>query len=356
MTRLPIYCYCLLLFGGFHPASAHAVRTDAQSVDTMVLLRYERAYGEIAAMLNGADSICLKRAVFLPEWAYVGDDLSYTSYCVCLDTMAIMLRNFITANRLNHIPIGAHIALFEFFVRPYAMNGYKPFDYEFEDCDGGVDFTNTFVTKLMRTHNGQCRSLPLLYKLLANEIEAEAYIAYAPRHTFVRHRDETGKGWINVELTSRNLPRDEFIVETLGITQEAIDKGTYMKPCTDREILLSLLVEMALGYMAKTGYIDSIVERCIETVLAHDSTHLMALMVKSNCLNAIAQQQLRRLIERGLPVEPFVEQLRAIFSELNGRIDRTGYVEMPEHLRETSQRTIDAEIERRKTEKQKTNP
>lgn len=179
------------MFGGFYPASVHAVRADTQSVDTMVLLRYERAYGEIAAMLNGSDSICLKRAVFLPEWAYVGDDLSYTSYCVCLDTMARMLRNFITANRLNNIPIGAHIALFEFFVRPYAMNGYKPFDYEFEDCNGDVDFTNTFVTKLMRTHRGQCRSLPLLYKLLANEIEAEAYIAYAPRHTFVRHRNGT---------------------------------------------------------------------------------------------------------------------------------------------------------------------
>ena len=79
-------------------------------------------------------------------------------------------------------------------------------------------------------------------------------------------------------------------------------------------------------------------------------------MVKSNCLNAIAQQQLRRLVERGLPVEPFVEQLRAIFSELNGRIDRTGYVEMPEHLREASRRAIDAEIERRKTEKQNTTP
>ena len=62
------------------------------------------------------------------------------------------------------------------------------------------------------------------------------------------------------------------------------------------------------------------------------------------------------LVERGLPVEPFVEQLRGVFSELNGRIDRTGHVEMPEHLREAGRRTIDAEIERRKTEKQNTNP
>lgn len=354
MRRLPIYR--LLLFGVSCLAPAHAASDGVQPADTTALFRYERAYDEMAAMLDSSDSVCLKRAVFLPEWAYVGDELNYDIYCARLNTMAAALRAFIAANRLDDAPIGAHIALFEFFVRPYAMNGYKPFDYEFEDCDGEVDFTNTFVTKLMRTHSGQCRSLPLLYKLLANEIGAEAYIAYAPCHTFVRHRDETGEGWINVELTSRNLPRDEFIIETMGITQESIDKGIYMKPCGDREILLSLLVEMASGYLKKIGYIDPPVWRCIETVLARDSTHLTALMVKSNCLNAIAQQQLRRLVERGLPVEPFVEQLRAIFSELNGRIDRTGYVEMPEHLREASRRAIDVEIERRKTEKQNTNP
>lgn len=353
MKRLPIYC--LLLFRVFCLAPAHAASDGVQLADTTVLFRYERAYDEMAAMLDSSDSVCLKRAVFLPEWAYVGDELSYDTYCARLDTMAAALRGFIAVNRLDIAPIGAHIALFEFFVRPYAMNGYKPFDYDFEDCEGKDDFTNTFVSKLMRTHKGQCRSLPLLYKLLANEIGAEAYIAYAPCHTFVRHRDETGERWINVELTSRNLPRDEFIIETMGITQEAIDKGTYMKPCDDREILLSLLVEMASGYLAKTGYIDPPVWRCLETVLARDSTHLTALMVKSNCLNAIAQQQLRKLVEQGLPVEPFVEQLRSLFSELNGRIDRTGQVEMPQHLREASRRAIDAEIERRKTDKQNTN-
>lgn len=351
MRKLPTYC--LLLFGVFCLAPTHAAGDTA---DTTVVRRYERAYDEMKAMLDSSDSICLKRAVFLPEWAYCGDELDYDSYCRRLDTMTTALRAFIAVNRLDNAPIGAHMALFEFFVRPYAMNGYLPFDYDFEDCEGKDDFTNTFVTKLMRTHTGQCRSLPLLYKLLADEIGAEAYIAYAPRHTFVRHRDETGKGWINVELTSRNLPRDEFIIETLGITQEAIDKGTYMKPCANREILLSLLVEMASGYLKKTGSIDPPVWRCIETVLARDSTHLTALMVKSNCLNAIAQQQLRILVKRGLPVEPFVERLRGIFRELNGRIDRTGHVEMPEHLREAGRQAIEAEIERRKTDKQNTNP
>ena len=347
MRRVSIYA--LLLCAVLRLTSAAAAGGNA--VDSAALLRYERACDEMEAMLDGRLPLSIRRAVFLAEWAYCGEELNYDAFCGQLDTMASAIRAFSAANRLDNVPLGAHAALYEFFVRPYAMNGYEPFDYDFEDCDGEVDFTNTFVTKLLRTHKGQCRSLPLLYKLLADEIGAEAYIAYAPRHSFVRHRDRTGEGWVNVELTSRNLPRDEFIIETMGITQEAIDKGTYMKPCDDREVLLSLLVETASGYLAKIGYIDPLVWRCLATVLAHDSTHLTALMVKSNCLNAIAQQQIRRRVELGLPVEPFVEELRVVFRELNERIDRTGYIEMPPHLREATRRAIEAEIERRKTDK-----
>ena len=130
-----------------------------------------------------------------------------------------------------------------------------------------------------------------------------------------------------------------------------------MKPCGDREILLSLLVEMASGYLKKIGYIDPPVWRCIETVLARDSTHLTALMVKKQLPECNRTTAAPEGSSNGdCPSSPFVEQLRAIFSELNGRIDRTGYVEMPEHLREASRRAIDVEIERRKTEKQNTNP
>ncbi|WP_418983880.1 hypothetical protein [Alistipes sp.] len=40
--------------------------TQAQSPDTS---RFETAFTEIAAMLDGKSSLNIKRAVFLPEWA-----------------------------------------------------------------------------------------------------------------------------------------------------------------------------------------------------------------------------------------------------------------------------------------------
>lgn len=37
----------------------------------------------------------------------------------------------------------------------------------------------------MKTHTGQCTSLSIYYKILANELGTEAYIALAPNHMYV---------------------------------------------------------------------------------------------------------------------------------------------------------------------------
>lgn len=217
----------LLLAVVTYPATSGWPHTTTGRMDASY---YESAYCEITAMLDGKDSVNLKRAVFVLEWAASDGKLDYEAYCVGIDTMAAGIRHFIAANNLGNMKIGGNIALLEFFSRPYPMNGFQPFVYDFEDFRGKKDLTKVFVTKLMRTHTGQCRSLPLLYKILANEIGADAYIAYAPNHTFIRHRDEGDIRWMNVELTNHSLPREVFIIETMGITEEAIRKGTYMKP------------------------------------------------------------------------------------------------------------------------------
>lgn len=43
----------------------------------------------------------------------------------------------------------------------------------------------------------------MYYKVLAEAIGAEAHIAFAPQHLFIRHRDERDPAkWVNVELTT----------------------------------------------------------------------------------------------------------------------------------------------------------
>jgi hypothetical protein len=50
--------------------------------------------------------------------------------------------------------------------RPVAE--HLPYRHDFEDFGGSKNFSRQFVIKLLLTNSGQCHSLPLLYKLLAD--------------------------------------------------------------------------------------------------------------------------------------------------------------------------------------------
>ena len=95
--------------------------------------------------------------------------------------------------------------LFQFFSETLQLksNGLKhlPFKYDFEDFQGDNDWSKMFVTKLLATQTGQCHSMPLLYLILAEEINAEAYLSYSPNHSYIRFPDDNRK-WHNIELTN----------------------------------------------------------------------------------------------------------------------------------------------------------
>lgn len=247
---------------------------------------YHRAYCEIANMLDGKTELSIKRAVFLQEWAYLDGNLDYNAFCLGIDTVASFLKKFIVINHLQQYRTGKNFALFEYFSKPYSGNGYKPFTYDYEDLGGTNDYTKLFVTKLMRTHSGQCRSLPLYYKILAEDIGAEAYIAFAPQHVFIRHREEEDSNkWVNVELTTQSLSREIFYIESFGISDVAIRNKVYLYPLTNRETVAYLLSELASGYLHKYKHYDDFVWRCVTKSLKYYPQNILALQHKGNYLN-----------------------------------------------------------------------
>ncbi|MDE5963566.1 MAG: hypothetical protein K2G58_06045 [Alistipes sp.] len=316
--------------------------------DTAVVRRFERAYAELAGMLDGHAPLSLKRAVFLVEWAASERALDYDAFNAGIDTAARAIERFMRANGLYAYRTGGNAALFEYFTRPYAMNGYRPFAYDFDHYRGDEDLSDVFVSKLMRTHLGQCRSLPLYYKLLADEIGAEAYIAYAPFHSFIRHRDEADTCWLNFEPTNGSFPRDAFIIETCGITAEAVEKGTYMKPCGNREIVLELLTDLAQFYQRRVCSLDPVVWRCLETVLRHRPDLLRAMIVLHNCWVIAFQEHRRELMRRRLPDDERIAVYVSRFWELRARIDATGHIEPSDSARRAIYDTIEQERERRR--------
>jgi len=206
-------------------------------------------------MLEDKDPINFKRAVFLMENAFLKGKLQYTDYNKRIKAIADTLQHMIHARRLEHFKTAGNWAAFTYMVDSIPQNNRSPFSYDFDNFLPSKDPTVGFVSKLLAVHKGNCNSLPELYKILAEEIGVTAYLALAPMHSYIKHKDENGK-WINLEMTSGSFARDEWIMQQAGVTVEQIKSGIYMNALTDKESLALVLKDMAANYQFQFGVDD----------------------------------------------------------------------------------------------------
>lgn len=281
------------------------------------------AYTEINDMLEEKKELDFKRAAFLVEWAYTSGQLDYNKFCDDINLIANKLSDFIKTNHLEQYKTAGNYALFEFFTKPNLMNGNKSYTYDFEDFTGKQDYEQVFITKLMRTHTGQCRSLPMFYKILCNEIGYSSHLAFAPNHLYIKHLGEDGK-WVNVELTNGHLSTDAFIISSLGISAEAIKNGIYMDAITEKESVAHCLTDLSKAYQKKYGY-DDFVLLCCETSIKYFPNNINALMFKHNALLSTA---LSYISKNGMDSSDFLKSNHKEFVKNQTKIEQLGYREI----------------------------
>lgn len=240
------------------------------SFDTIPYIVKDQAFfeglNELQMMLNGDKPYSLKRAEFIVEWAYSGGKMNYAKYCHDIDSVSYILKRFIEVNNIQKYKTAPNFALFEYFTKPSPMNGNKAFSYDFEDFTGKKDFRKLFVTKVMDTHTGQCASLPLYYKILCDELGGQSCLAFAPKHVYVKHIGEDGK-WVNIELTNGHFVRDEWMIQTHGISTEAIRNGVFLTALSDKETVAFMITQLGKAYQQKYNSWDYFPLRCAEEVL-----------------------------------------------------------------------------------------
>ena len=346
----------ILTFVFFSQLNAQSYDLGQEEIRTHCPL-YNQAYQEIADMLDGKIDLSIKRAVFLTEWAYLDGELNYDDFCHGIDTVATFLHNFIEVNGLQEFKTAGNYALFEYFCRPYSGNGYQPFTYDYEDFSGSSDLTKLFVSKVMRTHSGQCRGLPMYYKVLAEAIGAEAHITFAPQHLFIRHQDEMEENkWVNVELTTQSLAREIFYIERFNIGDQAIRNKVYLYPLTDKETVAYLLSEMLVtGYLRKYSDYDDLVWASVIKSLEHYPQNINALQYKANRVNNLL---MKHLTTNNHQIDEYAELLDAQSDEIKAlgwsKMDYSLYEKL---IRETEEQqrkeqagksTMNTEIKRTK--------
>ncbi|WP_407403672.1 hypothetical protein [Sodaliphilus sp.] len=227
---------------------------DSIPFDTIPQMHNERyyfeAYNELFEMFDGSKRYNLLRAEYLLENAYFEGKANYNQLATSVNKTVENLKKFIVAQNIQGYKTAVNAALFHYFTKPNWMNGNKPFSYDYQDCAGNKDFSVFLTSKVIRTHSGQCTSLPIYYKILCDAAGGSCFLATAPNHMYIKHISEEGK-WVNVELTTGSFARDEWYIQTMEVSTEAIKNGLFLTALSEKETIGYIIYMLAHAYLRK---------------------------------------------------------------------------------------------------------
>ncbi|PHR43741.1 MAG: hypothetical protein COA32_15920 [Fluviicola sp.] len=301
---------------------------------------YRQAFDKLMKMKENKTSFSLKESVFIVENAYADDTLDYKRYnrqiAIKVQALNMLMKKERIATDNN---LGKNYAIQKLFSErivefkdTVVWRVHKPYQYEFDDFLGEEDWSNMFITKLLNTGKGQCHSMPLLYLILAEEINAKAWLSLAPEHSFVVFND--GRTFLNFETTNGYLVTEAWMMESGYINSMAIKNKIYLDTLGKDALISTLLADLAMGYIDKFGY-DDFVVTMTNQLLQMNPKSIQGQILKADLL---AMETKRRLQKVGNPpIEeinqyPEANQAYNALLEQYDFIDMLGYKHMPKEV------------------------
>lgn len=298
------------------------------------------AFDEISNMLNGNEVLNLGKAVFLAENAWHNNKYDYNDYKNGIKAGVDFCNQKIAEEKLDRDNnVVKNMMLFRFIADTLKVKDkttgkpqtHYPIKYNYDDYESKISYDSHFVTTLMQTCTGQCHSMPLYYLVLAEEMGAEAYWSFSPRHSFVKIQDDNGE-WHNLELTCKAILSDTHYMNSSYIKAEALQSKIYLEPMDKKNVVAEMLIELARGYYNKYG-LDDFYLKCLDTAEQYLKNDLNAKILKSayqtrltltlaHLLNAPKPEIMQQLSPEAYK---HFELMQAQYQE----IDDMGYEEIP---------------------------
>lgn len=319
---------------------------------------YYDAYNTLASL--NPDNYTVSEANFIVENAYYNNKQNFNQFKSGIQkTAKQLLQKMKERKQDTESDTDKNLMIFEFLSKGMKLGGvqYKAIKYDFEDYMGTKDWSKMFVSKLLKTGSGQCHSMPLLYLMLAEEMNTEAYLAYAPNHTYIKFIDEEGE-WQNAELTNGIFTANSLILESGYIKSEALQNDIYMKNLSKKELLAQFYADLANGYLHKYG-MDEFVGNALDKALEYSPHNIYANQLKSMYQQArlayVAGQLGVTDLENPEDLKKirFYPQAVALLQETKAQfnnIDNLGFVMMPEGAYEQWLGNMKGESSKQKSE------
>lgn len=312
---------------------------------------YNDAYQNIDNMLNDKQKYSFKDAVFSVENAYFQGKLDTVQLnnqvrFLTKFAKAIIANRELTYKQSDKDKVSKFAAVYSIMCRslPIAVKDtvvqYKPFNYDFKDVFGHHDITNLFVSKLLMTKEGNCNSMPYLYKILAEELGVDANLSLAPNHVYIKHQIKSD-GWYNTELTSGIFPQDSWLMASGYIHLDAVKNGVFMKALNNKESLALCLFDLAQAY--NRNFPDNDGEFVLKAV--NRATEIYPNFAKALILRAETHKaQFEKLMDqqnlsstgpeniKKAQQDPKAKELMELMTKEYTHIYELGYRQMPEEM------------------------
>jgi hypothetical protein len=299
---------------------------------------YERTFVDIQEALELKSSFSFKQICFLVENTYLSNKLDYTKFNDKVKNLTQIASSWIYANPLkdyrfkDSANFQKNYAIYKTLKDTLTLldeNAKKyllfPYTYDFNDYDGSQDWSSMFVTKLLATHEGNCHSLPYLYKILADELGATCWLSLAPNHIYIKNRCKK-IGWYNTELTNGSFPTDALIMASGYMPLQSIQNKLYMDTLSNQQAIVLCVLDLAKGYEHQTkNYYDGFILKCCDLVLQYHPTNPMALLLKAETLKQVYLKEQKDQFPKANTTFYEMQDFYAKLFDL-------GYREMPEKM------------------------
>lgn len=182
-------------------------------------------------------------------------------------------------------------ALIKTLYEPGPWNGHNPFDYNFDD-PMGKGRPNKHLGTYLNLRKGNCVSMPILVLVLGQRLGLPVTLATAPMHLLVKFADDTQQAWINFEATAGGFKFDRSYERELGITQEALENGLYLRPLMPREVV-GLMASTLMQRYAEQKDAESLMA-VADLALAANPRDSTAMIFKGNAYYLMIEERYRR--------------------------------------------------------------
>lgn len=307
---------------------------------------YDNAYHSLSHMIEDESQYNFKEAVFSVENAYLNGTLDTVSINKEIRTLVYLCKSVIQSRQLDYgekdkEKVSKYASVFTVMSQaiPLVVNdtlySYKPFAYDFEDVFGHEDISNLFVSKLLKTHTGNCNSLPYLYKILAEELGVTAHLALAPNHIYIKHNIES-VGWYNTELTTGIFPHDGWLMASGYIHLDAVTNGVFMKALNNKESIALTLVDLGQAYQRSFPDNDgSFILKCTQTAIEAYPYFANAWILQAETHKKQYEKIMLQQLTTDIDAVSELPEAKTLMDKMNEEythIHKMGYRTMPENM------------------------